>query len=880
MPIERMSVPGLNSIMANPNVLGAAPMAQRRDNGLDPVVMQQGGLVGEASTLQNAGRGGDSMLVHMNPEEVGALNQLGDSGLGGLRNARMTINPQTGLPEMFQFSSLLPMIAGIAATAMGGGPLVAAAAAAGGSLGSDVIEDRPIDLGRALLSGVASYAGAGIAGDVGPAGVPAASASELGATQMLTQQAGVAGTDASRALLTQAGQTSAAGNLAGVQALSPDAAILAGGEEAATAALRQQALSEPLILDGIQYDTGASFGPVGAETGATGYVGGYESGLPPTYADGTPIREQYLDLARNDPAAYSAAVQAEGGTTPFSQQDISRNLARETWRDDVGGNLKRGMGKISPFEWEASKAGEIGLGEIAQPAMVAVGAGAGALPPEPWEPSAAPSRRSYAYDTSGMQDRSYEIDSPPEGYVPGEDPEWEYIRDTTPAVDFGGGLGSLGSEEPFTFLSEHGYRGRGDLPTVYAADGGQANFPYGKKAAVMDWMTPSGGFGPPKPMREWTRENLPSWYTKITDPFNLEEKLEKRYAKAPNWLVGGLQKSYKRSRDPEYGLDNVGEGETTRPGYTQEQIFADDDNMDAIEQQDLPTLNAALGSRSGTAYPQSGGQMELPAGWLGGPLSGKLPWDKFRTYFGKEEEETGSGTAAAPMHPLTREEEDERMRGLFDYYRPADWDQMQGGRSAVPAQDGTEGATAGGLVEPSPQQLPPELAATTGIMDVSPRLAQDAVAERMGVTPSPDQPQNPEERAIFDQALLALQGVLDPVVAEQAISEFIETFGPDAYRELVALVENDLDEGGIVKPANGETTVAMGDMQGPDMIPGNIVDPMTGERTANLNVGENEYIEPAPSLARRAMAAGMPPTPENGALVRGAEEDELKAMYG
>jgi hypothetical protein len=195
----------------------------------------------------------------------------------------------------------------------------------------------------------------------------------------------------------------------------------------------------------------------------------------------------------------------------------------------------------------------------------------------------------------------------------------------------------------------------------------------------------------------------------------------------------------------------------------------------------------------------------------------------------------------------------------------------------VNAQAGTEGLV---VEEAALRQLPPEEAATTGIMDVAPPAAQDAVADRMAVTPSPDQPQNPEERAIFDQALLALQGVLEPDAAEEAIDVFIEVFGMDAYSELIALFENKMDEGGIVKPANGETTVAMGDVQGPDMIPGNIVDPMTGERTANLNVGENEYIEPATSLVRRAMAAGMPPTPENGALVRGAEEDQLKAMYG
>jgi hypothetical protein len=85
-------------------------------------------------------------------------------------------------------------------------------------------------------------------------------------------------------------------------------------------------------------------------------------------------------------------------------------------------------------------------------------------------------------------------------------------------------------------------------------------------------------------------------------------------------------------------------------------------------QQNLPTVNAFLGSRSGTAYPQSGGQSrEVPAGLMGGQLSGELPWDKFRTYFGREEEETGSDTAAAsPMHPLTREEEDERIQRLLD----------------------------------------------------------------------------------------------------------------------------------------------------------------------------------------------------------------------
>ena len=152
--------------------------------------------------------------------------------------------------------------------------------------------------------------------------------------------------------------------------------------------------------------------------------------------------------------------------------------------------------------------------------------------------------------------------------------------------------------------------------------------------------------------------------------------------------------------------------------------------------------------------------------------------------------------------------------------------------------------------------------------------------ERMSVTPSADQPQNPEERAIYDRAMLAVQGMLEPEDAQMAIREFIETFGPEAYNMIMELARSPRDEGGVVKPANGDTTVADGAIQGEDVIAGKIVDPDTGEETANLRVGENEYIEPADSLSRRAMAAGLDGTPENGALVSGMEEEQLRQAFG
>ena len=173
----------------------------------------------------------------------------------------------------------------------------------------------------------------------------------------------------------------------------------------------------------------------------------------------------------------------------------------------------------------------------------------------------------------------------------------------------------------------------------------------------------------------------------------------------------------------------------------------------------------------------------------------------------------------------------------------------------------------------------------TGIMEVSTPGMKEIVAEREMVTPAPDQPQNPAERVVFDQAVLALQGELEPEPAQAAITEFIDYFGPEAFRQLQALVGGERENGGLVQTASGETTVGMSEeevmaQQGPDVIPGKIVDPTTGQQTANLLVGENEYIEPADSLSRRAMAAGMAPTPQNGAMIRGQEEEQLRRAYG
>ena len=66
-----------------------------------------GTLTGQADMLSRAGRGDDTMLMHVTPEEV--------QGLASLAPGMMTINPETGLPEAGWFGNLL----GVAAPFLG-----------------------------------------------------------------------------------------------------------------------------------------------------------------------------------------------------------------------------------------------------------------------------------------------------------------------------------------------------------------------------------------------------------------------------------------------------------------------------------------------------------------------------------------------------------------------------------------------------------------------------------------------------------------------------------------------------------------------------------------------------------------------------------------
>jgi|GEM_PF-1935138 len=135
----------------------------------------RGGLTVAARRVAAAGRGGDSMLAHINPREAAMLQAMGGSG---------TINPQTGLRE---YKGLLGKIIGAVAPialsfiAPGIGTAIGSALGAGTTfapiVGGAVLGglNSAISGGNPLVGAVTGGLGAGLGGQLGSAVAPGAS---------------------------------------------------------------------------------------------------------------------------------------------------------------------------------------------------------------------------------------------------------------------------------------------------------------------------------------------------------------------------------------------------------------------------------------------------------------------------------------------------------------------------------------------------------------------------------------------------------------------------------------------------------------------------------------------------------------------------------
>ena len=133
--------------------LSLTPANQNQNQSLAPSTQTTQGLA-------SLGRGGDSTLVHMQPQEVAGLQQLAQAN-----GTSLTTNPMTGYPEAFNlggmFKSALPILAGYGANAIapGMGSAIAAGALTGGTVAAMSGDDV---LAGTLTGGMGGYSGAGL----------------------------------------------------------------------------------------------------------------------------------------------------------------------------------------------------------------------------------------------------------------------------------------------------------------------------------------------------------------------------------------------------------------------------------------------------------------------------------------------------------------------------------------------------------------------------------------------------------------------------------------------------------------------------------------------------------------------------------------------
>ena len=144
MPSVSGTAPGLGTPI--PGTTGGLPAVNGLSVTNNPMAQQ----------LQSAGRGEDSMLVHMTPGEVNSLQ-----GLAMANGGSLTINPETGLPEAGILGKILPMALGALGMAFGIPPVWMGAL---GAVGGTAVTGS---LKQGLMAGLGAYGGASLAGAAG-----------------------------------------------------------------------------------------------------------------------------------------------------------------------------------------------------------------------------------------------------------------------------------------------------------------------------------------------------------------------------------------------------------------------------------------------------------------------------------------------------------------------------------------------------------------------------------------------------------------------------------------------------------------------------------------------------------------------------------------
>lgn len=191
-----------------------------------------------AKHLAARGRGNDSMLVHMSPKEVSALQ-----GVAMAHGGSLSVNPDTGLPEASFLEAVLP-------TVLGAGLMMTPVGAALGALGSAGLVGaaqyaRTGDLGKGLMAGLGAYGGAGIAGGLSSAGAKTAGDAAL-AQQGSSAIPGVS-------------QPEMLMSPAPIQAAAPTSALPSATPELMSKAVPQAGLKQQMLMSPVEPTVGTGF---------------------------------------------------------------------------------------------------------------------------------------------------------------------------------------------------------------------------------------------------------------------------------------------------------------------------------------------------------------------------------------------------------------------------------------------------------------------------------------------------------------------------------------------------------------------------------------------------------------------------------------------
>jgi len=279
-----------------------------------PVGMAGGGMTpykDVADQLSSMGRYGDSMLVHMNPEEVRGLASLSPTG-------QLTTNPETGQPEAF-LPLLAPLIGswlgGTAATALGSSALL------GSSIGSGLATWAATgDLKQGILSGITGY---GLGSAFGAAGGEAAK-------EAAKAVAPTAAESAAKTAIEAIPESAFTGSTQKIAEMGAQTAAETAASNAASSALPQAGSMAEAISKSLP-PSGAPLPPVNVPTVPQSVV----SSIPVASEAIAPTAGQYFKAPFTQPGAFMSKLASREMILPYLAESQNAEMRAQEELDKM-----------------------------------------------------------------------------------------------------------------------------------------------------------------------------------------------------------------------------------------------------------------------------------------------------------------------------------------------------------------------------------------------------------------------------------------------------------------------------------------------------------------------------------------------------------------